>query len=63
MNQNQKAISTLKHDLTEWDRVYMLNNDMAVPSLSVYQNDAYIANIQKKIKTADILLKKWNIYL
>ena len=58
-----KAISTLKQDLTGWDRVYMLNNDMAAPSLSDYQNDAYIANIQKKIKTADILLKKWNIYL
>ena len=57
------AFSSLKYELNQWDKPFMLSNNMTAPSCTDYQNHDYIATIQNKIKTGDILLKKWNMNL
>ena len=55
--------SSLKQDLNQWERSFMVNNKLSSPSISDYENDTDISNIYRKMKIGDILLKKWNIKL
>ena len=56
-----QKVSSLKQDLNQWERSFMVNNKLSSPSISDYENDTDISNIYRKMKIGDILLKKWNI--
>ena len=56
-----QKVSSLKQDLNQWERSFIVNNKLSSPSISDYENDTNIANIYRKIKMGDILLKKWDI--
>ena len=56
-----KEVSSLKEKLDDWERSFMVKNDMCVPSKNDYLSDNYIAGINKKVRIGNQLLKKWSI--
>ena len=54
-------VSALKQELDEWERSFLVNNQLCSPAPSDYQNNSNIANICKKISIGKQLLGKWNI--
>ena len=57
-----KKVSSLKQDLKEWERSFMVENDFSVPSQNDYGSNSYITGIKRKIRTGVQLLDKWNIH-
>ena len=56
-----KKISTLKTDFENWERSFLIKNDMCAPGNGDIEDNSSIADISRRIKIANQLLKNWGI--
>ena len=56
-----KKVSTLKVQFENWERSFLLENNLCAPSVSDVENNIYIADIFRKIHIGNQLLRSWNI--
>ena len=56
-----KKVSTLKMQFKNWERSFLLENNLCSPSVSGVENNIYIADICRKIHIGNHLLRSWNI--
>ena len=56
-------VSVLMQELDEWERSFLVNNQLCSPAPSDYQHNSNIADICKKISSGKQLLRKWYIPL
>ena len=58
-----KTMSSLKQDLKEWEKTFMLQNDFRVPSQGDVEREPAINDIQSRIATGEQLLQAWGIHM
>ena len=56
-----KQVSTLKVQFENWERSFLYENNLSAPSLCDVENNSYIADIFRKIRIGNQLLRSWNI--
>ena len=56
-----KKVSTLKVQFENWERSFLLENNLCAPSVSDVENNIYIADISGKIHIGNQLLRSRNI--
>ena len=44
-----------------WERSFLVNNDMSLPTVNDRKEDLYAADIFRRLVLGKILLKYWNI--
>ena len=56
-----KEVGELELMSENWERSFLVNNDMSLPTVNDRKEDPYAVSIFRRLKLGSILLKHWNI--
>ena len=56
-----QKVSVLKEQFESWERSFFSNNSLCTPTVNDVENDSCIADIFKKIRLGNQLLRSWGI--
>ena len=56
-----KEVGELELKSENWERSFLVNNDMSLPTVNDREEDPYAVGIFRRLKLGNILLKHWNI--
>ena len=56
-----KEVGELELKSENWERSFLVNNDMSLPTVNDMEENPYAVGIFRRLKLGNILLKHWNI--